>query len=76
MKPLILSAAYTVICCCAFAQTKNTDSIKRNAPISSGTPSSTSLIQEKVWPVPYSNFKNKTSIIIKPATAIEIRTRL
>ncbi|MGF2412567.1 hypothetical protein [Ferruginibacter sp.] len=60
-----------------FAQTKKTDSAQKHLPVSNNTPSSSSsLIQEKVWPVPYSNFKNKTSIIIKPATAIEIRTRL
>ena len=75
MKNYILSTAFTVLCAVAFCQTKKTDSTQKPTTQTNKTPSS-ALIQEKVWPVPYSNFKNKTSIIIKPATAIEIRTRL
>lgn len=73
MKHLILSTAFTVICCCAFAQTKKFDSAKKTIPTS---PVHSALIQEKIWPEPYSNFKNKGSIIIKPTSILELRGRL
>ena len=73
MYTIFLSVAFTVICCSTFAQTKKPDSTKKT--VTAGAAHSP-LIQEKVWPEPYSNFKNKGSVIIKPAIAFEIRTRL
>jgi hypothetical protein len=73
MKPIILSAALCILSCSCFAQTKKADSSKKSIPVSNN---SSSLKQQKIWPVNNTILKNKDSFIINNAPSIRTRTRL
>ncbi len=73
MKHFILSIAFTLIVCIAFAQTKQPDSTKKTTV---PPPVHSALLQQKIWPEYYINNKNKGSVIIKPSAVLELRGKL
>ncbi len=60
MKSLIVTVAFTVVCCIVFSQVKKIDSTKKN-----GTPVNNSpLAQEKIWPASSTPAKNRNGKVI------------
>ena len=68
MKQLILTCAFATVCCKTFAQTKKTDSTKKNIPVKIQP---APLSQQKIWPA-----KVNDSFMINSRPAIKTRTRL